>query len=80
MGARSSERSACRSGSKEDAMARACMIAKLHKTPKFSVRHRNRCKVCGRSRGYYRKFELCRCCLRKFALQGHIPGVTKSSW
>ena len=61
-------------------MARKQAFAKLEKTPKFAVRHRNRCKVCGRPRGYYRKFELCRLCLRKFALQGDIPGVTKSSW
>ncbi|MBZ0116844.1 MAG: type Z 30S ribosomal protein S14 [Sandaracinaceae bacterium] len=61
-------------------MASARMFAKLEKKPKFKVRHRNRCKSCGRSRAYYRKFELCRICLRLFALQGDIPGVTKSSW
>jgi small subunit ribosomal protein S14 len=52
----------------------------MEKTPKFQVRYRNRCKVCGRPRGFYRKFQLCRLCLRKYALQGDIPGVTKSSW
>jgi small subunit ribosomal protein S14 len=56
------------------------MFAKMLQKPKFKVRVRNRCKVCGRSRAYYRKFELCRICLRKYALQGDIPGVTKSSW
>jgi small subunit ribosomal protein S14 len=61
-------------------MASARAFAKMEKTPKFEVRYRNRCKVCGRSRAYYRKFELCRLCLRKYALQGDIPGVTKSSW
>jgi len=61
-------------------MASARMFAKMKKKPKFEVRRRNRCKVCGRARGYYRKFELCRVCLRKYALQGDIPGVTKSSW
>lgn len=61
-------------------MARLQAFAKLNRKPKFQVRHRNRCKVCGRPRGYYRKFELCRLCLRKFALAGDIPGVTKSSW
>jgi small subunit ribosomal protein S14 len=61
-------------------MASARAFAKLEKTPKFEVRHRNRCKVCGRSRAYYRKFELCRVCLWKYALVGDIPGVTKSSW
>ena len=52
----------------------------MEKTPKFKVRQRNRCRVCGRSRAYYRKFELCRICLRTLALRGEIPGVTKSSW
>jgi len=61
-------------------MARKQAFAKMEKTPKFSVRHRNRCKVCGRPRGYYRKFQLCRICLRLLALEGQIPGVTKSSW
>lgn len=61
-------------------MASARSFAKLYSTQKFQVRHRNRCKVCGRPRGYYRKFELCRLCLRKYALAGDIPGVTKSSW
>jgi len=61
-------------------MASKRSIAKFNKTPKFKVRHRNRCRVCGRPRGYYRKFELCRICLRMYALQGEIPGVTKSSW
>lgn len=61
-------------------MASARMFAALNKKPKFQVRHRNRCKVCGRPRGYYRKFELCRICLRNMALAGEIPGVTKSSW
>ena len=61
-------------------MARACSFAKLQEAPKFAVRHRNRCKVCGRARGYYRKFELCRVCLRNLALKGELPGVTKASW
>ena len=61
-------------------MASARMFAKLVKEPKFKVRHRNRCRQCGRARGYYRKFELCRICLRNLALRGEIPGVTKSSW
>ena len=61
-------------------MARAQAFAKLAKQPKFKVRVRSRCRVCGRPRGYYRKFQLCRICLRKLALQGEVPGVTKSSW
>ena len=61
-------------------MARAQAFVKMTKKPKYSVRYRNRCKVCGRPRGYYRKFKLCRICLRMLALQGDIPGMTKSSW
>ena len=45
-----------------------------------SVRTRNRCPVCGRPRGYMRKFQLCRICFRNLALRGDIPGVIKSSW
>jgi small subunit ribosomal protein S14 len=61
-------------------VARACSFAKLNDPPKFAVRHRNRCRRCGRARGYYRKFELCRICLRELALRGEIPGVIKASW
>lgn len=61
-------------------MARASAFAKLKSVPKFSVRHRNRCRTCGRARGYLRKFELCRICLRSLALKGEIPGVIKASW
>jgi small subunit ribosomal protein S14 len=46
----------------------------------FTSRVHNRCQKCGRSRAYYRKFAICRICLRKLALEGQIPGVTKSSW
>lgn len=61
-------------------MARKAMILKAEKKPKFSTRYVRRCKVCGRPRGYIRKFELCRICFRKLASEGMIPGVTKSSW
>jgi small subunit ribosomal protein S14 len=47
---------------------------------KFPVRVRNRCKLCGRPRGYIRRFMLCRICFREQALAGKIPGVVKSSW
>ena len=47
---------------------------------RFPTRLRNRCKNCGRPRGYLSKFALCRICFRKFALAGEIPGVTKASW
>lgn len=61
-------------------MAKASQYAKLNRPPKFTVRHRNRCKVCGRARGYYRDFQLCRVCLRNMALKGEVPGVIKASW
>ena len=50
------------------------------KPPKWQVRHRNRCKQCGRARAFLRKFEMCRICFRNLALRGDIPGVIKSSW
>nr|AKQ04469.1 30S ribosomal protein S14, small subunit ribosomal protein S14 [uncultured Chloroflexi bacterium Rifle_16ft_4_minimus_5762] len=47
---------------------------------KYPTRGRNRCKVCGRPRGYIRRFGLCRICFREYALEGKIPGVVKASW
>lgn len=61
-------------------MAKKSKIAKFNRKPKFKVQHHNRCLICGRSRGYYRYFKLCRLCLRKYALEGAIPGVYKASW
>ncbi|MFP4010072.1 MAG: type Z 30S ribosomal protein S14 [Spirochaetaceae bacterium] len=61
-------------------MARKALIAKANKKPKFRTRTYNRCRICGRARGYMRKFQMCRICFRKLASEGMIPGVTKSSW
>ncbi|MEW6674645.1 MAG: type Z 30S ribosomal protein S14 [Nitrospirota bacterium] len=61
-------------------MAKICMIEKAKRLPKFRVRAHSRCKICGRPRGYLRKFGMCRICFRTLALQGQIPGVIKSSW
>ncbi len=61
-------------------MATTAKIARERKPPKFKVRQRNRCRLCGRPRAYMRKFGLCRLCFRKFALEGDIVGVIKSSW
>jgi small subunit ribosomal protein S14 len=44
------------------------------------VRKTNRCESCGRGKGVFRRFGLCRCCLRNSALFGYIPGLVKSSW
>jgi small subunit ribosomal protein S14 len=67
---------------KDDRIAAKARSARTagKKLEKVAVRHRNRCKNCGRPRGYMRKFTLCRICFRKLALAGEIPGVTKSSW
>ncbi len=61
-------------------MAKKSSIAASNRTPKFSTRAVNRCKVCGRSRAYMRKFGVCRICFRELANQGRLPGVKKSSW
>jgi small subunit ribosomal protein S14 len=53
---------------------------KQRRTPKFPSRRYNRCQLCGRSRGYYRKFQVCRICFRQLAHRGQIPGVRKASW
>jgi small subunit ribosomal protein S14 len=60
-------------------MAKKSMVIKETRR-KFPTRVRNRCKVCGRPRGYIRRFGLCRICFRERALEGKIPGVVKSSW
>ena len=51
-------------------MATTAKIAKEAKSPKYKIRLRNRCRLCGRPRAY----------IRKFALEGDSTGVTKSSW
>ena len=60
-------------------MAKNSMITRETRR-EFSNQVRNRCKVCGRPRGYMRRFGLCRICFRQFALEGKIPGVVKASW
>jgi small subunit ribosomal protein S14 len=61
-------------------MAKTSSIVKQSRPGKYKTREYHRCKRCGRSRAYYRKFGLCRICLRQIASQGLIPGVKKSSW
>ncbi|MGD8968057.1 MAG: type Z 30S ribosomal protein S14 [Anaerolineae bacterium] len=60
-------------------MAKTSMIER-EKSRKYEVREVNRCKRCGRPRGYMRRFQLCRICFRELALRGEIPGVRKASW
>ena len=61
-------------------MAKTSQRVRQQRTPKFKTRNNSRCRRCGRSRAYMRKFGLCRICLREHAHEGHIPGLTKSSW
>lgn len=61
-------------------MARKSLIEKAKKKPKYTVRAKNRCLICGRSRAFIRKFGLCRICFRNLAHKGELPGVVKSSW
>jgi small subunit ribosomal protein S14 len=61
-------------------MAKTSLIAKSQRPPKFSTRGYTRCQLCGRPRGYIRKFKLCRLCFRELALKGEIPGIVKASW
>ena len=61
-------------------MAKKSLVEKARREPKFKVRKYNRCGLCGRARGYLRKFDLCRICFRELASRGQIPGVKKASW
>lgn len=61
-------------------MAKKSLIAKQKRAPKFKVRVYTRCSICGRPRAYYRKFGVCRLCLRNMAMRGEVPGLKKSSW
>jgi small subunit ribosomal protein S14 len=61
-------------------MAKTSQIVRANRTPKYSTRKKNRCKICGRPRAFIRHFALCRICFRGHALKAQLPGVQKSSW
>ena len=61
-------------------MATKAQIVKSKRPPKFGTRIVRRCQLCGRPRSVYRKFHICRICLRTLANQGKIPGMKKASW
>ncbi|MBI2103447.1 type Z 30S ribosomal protein S14 [Candidatus Woesebacteria bacterium] len=61
-------------------MAKTSKIVREEKKLKYTIRYRNRCRICGRSRGYMRQFGICRLCFRERAHRGEIPGVKKASW
>lgn len=61
-------------------MSKKALVVRDQSKLKHKVRQRNRCRICGRPRGYLRKFGMCRICFRALAHQGMIPGVVKASW
>lgn len=61
-------------------MAKTSQLVKSQRPPRKSCQHRNRCRLCGRARAFYRKFQVCRICFRNLAHKGEIPGVKKASW
>jgi small subunit ribosomal protein S14 len=61
-------------------MAKTSLVVKQARTHRHKTRNYTRCQKCGRPRSVYRKFGVCRICLRELAHQGLIPGMTKSSW
>ena len=61
-------------------MAKTSLKVKQQRTQKYKTREYNRCKICGRTHAYIRKYGICRLCFRKLAHNGEIPGVKKASW
>jgi small subunit ribosomal protein S14 len=61
-------------------VAKTSLRVKASRTPKYKTQQYTRCHSCGRPRAVFRKFGLCRVCLRQLAHAGEIPGLTKSSW
>ena len=61
-------------------MAKKCLRIKAEQPNKFKVREYNRCPLCGRARAFFRRFRMCRLCLRDHARKGQIPGLIKASW
>ncbi|MGE5558900.1 MAG: type Z 30S ribosomal protein S14 [Bacillota bacterium] len=61
-------------------MAKTSQKIRQQRPAKYRVRAYHRCKLCGRPRGYMRKFGMCRICFRNLAHRGEVPGVTKASW
>jgi len=61
-------------------VAKKALVVKSNRKPKFRVRAYTRCQRCGRPRAVYRRFGLCRICLRDMAHAGEIPGIVKASW
>jgi small subunit ribosomal protein S14 len=61
-------------------MAKTSLRVKQKRQSKHGVRAYTRCTRGGRPRAVFRRYKLCRICLRDLAHEGAIPGMTKSSW
>ena len=61
-------------------MAKTSQRVRQARPPKYKTRQYSRCRRCGRARAVYRKFGLCRICIREMAHRGELPGVSKASW
>ena len=61
-------------------VAAGLVLRRAARPQRFKTRKYSRCNRCGRPRAVFKKFGLCRICLRELAHQGVIPGMTKSSW
>jgi small subunit ribosomal protein S14 len=61
-------------------MAKTSQRVRQARPQKFKTREYTRCRRCGRARSVYKKFGICRICLREMAHRGELPGITKSSW
>ena len=61
-------------------MAKTSQRVRQARPQKYKTREYTRCRRCGRPRSVYKKFGLCRICLREMSHRGELPGITKSSW
>jgi small subunit ribosomal protein S14 len=61
-------------------MAKTSQVVRQQRPAKYKTRAYTRCRRCGRARSVYRKFGICRICLRETAHNSYTPETTKSSW
>jgi small subunit ribosomal protein S14 len=61
-------------------MAKTSQRVRQARGSKFKTREYTRCRRCGRSRSVFRKFGVCRICLRELAHNGYIPRRAKRNW
>lgn len=54
-------------------MAKKSKIIQANGKFRYKTQQYNRCKICGRPRGYMSKFQMCRICFRKLASEGQLP-------